>query len=249
MTDTVVNGDGQSVSTSPSIPVSSPSPSSERTFSQSEVNDLVGRTKAEAVERYERRQASQNQSQNVSDHEPRYLGQQVQAQQQYSNAPLSQDEIRRLAAEEFQKSRNEWIQESQRSAHEQQAQRIASEFFGKMDAGKGKYDDFDKVVNEVDFSEIPHVVQLANMVDNTADVVYELSKNPSKIGSLQNLIQTSPKLAALEMRRLSDSIKNNETAKNFKSPNEPLSQMKPSNAGMDDRSALSVSDYKKRYRG
>ena len=64
----MVNGEGQSFSNSSAgAPVSTPSstpssaPSEERTFRQSEVNDLVGRAKHEAVERFKRDSAMASQ--------------------------------------------------------------------------------------------------------------------------------------------------------------------------------------------
>lgn len=255
----MVNGD-QSATNFASVPVTtSPTPSqapveTERTFKQSEVNDLVGRAKSEAVDRYKRE--SSIASHNVSNQQQQqpYIPQNMQQQYQPPAYSASQDEIRRLAAEEAHRLRNEWIQDANRSAQEQDAQRIASEFFTKLESGKGKLDDFDKVLADVDLRSIPYHVQLANMVDNTAEVMYELAKNPSKIGAIQNLIDIDlragrqPKLAISEMKRLSQSIKDNEKAVNFKNPNEPLSQMRPSNAGTDNKGVLTASDYKRRYK-
>jgi hypothetical protein len=50
------------------------------------------------------------------------------------------------------------------------------------------------------------------------------------------------------MKRLSDSIKMNQNAGKYQSPNEPLSQLRPSNAGTGNQGALTVGDYKRKYR-
>lgn len=255
----MVNGESQSSSNFAGVPVTPSSTQStapaeaERTFKQSEVNEIAARRASEAVDRFKRESSiashQQPQQQPNVQQNPQYNGQ----QQQPHNSGMSHDEVRRMAAEEAQRLRNEWIQESHRNAEEQNAHRIASEFFTKIDAGKSKLQDFDKVMADVDLRSIPYHVQLANMVENTAEVMYELAKNPSKIGAIQNLIDIDiragrqPKLALSEMRRLSQSIKDNEKAGNFKSPNEPLSQMRPSSAGTD-KGVLSVSDYKRKYR-
>ena len=103
---------------------------------------------------------------------------------------------------------------------------------------------------DVDLRSIPYHVQLANMVDNTAEVMYELAKNPSKIGAIQTLIEIDtkagrhPKLALAEMKRLSESIKVNSKGSKYQPPNEPLSQMRPSNAGTGNQGDRSVRDYK-----
>lgn len=259
------NGEVQSSSNFAPAPVSTPSSTSapaapaesERTFRQSEVNDLVGRAKAEAIERYKRDtsvashnyQPQQQPAGYQQPYQPQYQTPQQQPQQ-----PRSDDDVRRLAAEEAQRLRNEWIQESHRSAQEQEGQRIASEFFTKLEASKANLPDFDKVMNDVDLRSIPYHVQLANMVDNTAEVMYEMAKNPSKIGQLQSLIDIDiragrhPKLALAEIKKLSQSIKDNAAGSKFQQPNDPLRPLPPSNAGTGNQGALSVRDYKAKYR-
>lgn len=261
----MVNGDGQSQENFAPVPVntssteaSAPAPvaPSERTFRQTEVNDLVGRARHEAVERYRRETA-------MSSHQPQYQppqqGQVYQppAQQQPSQAPImSEQDYRRIAAEEAQRSRTEQHEENQRLAEEKDAQRIASEFFQKVGTGEGGVQAFDKLVTDsgVDLRTIPYHVQLANMVDNTREVMVELLANPAKIAQMQSLIDIDlragrqPRLALAEMKKLADSIKANAGASNFRSPNEPLSQMRPSNAGTGQQGPLTVSDYKRKYR-
>lgn len=239
MTD-MVTGSSQDQETNVSAPVSNMSMSSEsnhsiqtseeKFFKQQEVNDIVGRAKHEAVERYKRSQES------------------GQAPLSAPHVNASDDHIKRLAAEEAERLRHEWMQDAHRNAQEQEAQKIANEFFTKLQTGKDKYSDFDKALGDVEFRAIPHVVQLATMVDNTADVMYELAKHPTKIASLQQLITISPKLAYAEMSRLSQSIKENEMAVKSKFPAEPLSQMRPSNTGTDN-GAMSVADLRKKYKG
>ena len=260
----MVNGEGQGSSNFASVPVSTPaaptqsaSVEAERTFKQSEVNDLVGRAKSEAIERYKRESsmASHNYQPQQQQYNPSQnpQGNMQQPYQPHSQAE-SEERIRRMAAEETQRLRNEWIQESHRNAQEQDAQRIATEFFTKIEAGKGSIENFDKAMADIDLRAIPYHVQLASMVDNTAEVMYELATNPTKIGALQSLIDIDlragrqPKLAMAEMKRLSDSIKTNKQATNFRAPNEPLSQLRPSNAGADNNRVLGVSDYKRKYR-
>lgn len=254
------NGEGQSSSnfapSAPAQPSSAPAQAPvehrERTFTQSEVNDLIGRAKNEAVERH-RRDTAMASHQQPQSHQPNYGYQPPQQQQQQG---MSEQEYRRIAAEEANRLRNEQAEESRRQGEEQSAQRIANEFFSKVAAGEGGVQAFDSLVNDsgVDLRTIPYHVQLANMVDNTREVMVELLKNPSKLGQLQGLIDIDlragrqPRLALAEMKKLSDSIKLNADAANFKSPNEPLSQMRPSNAGTGNQGPLAVKDYKAKYR-
>lgn len=221
----------QSVSSSPATSGVSQAPSQftseEKTFRQSEVNDIVGRAKHEAVERFKRAD---------------------NAAPQQNNVGLSTDEIRRITAEETTRLRDEWQREAYQKAQYQEAEKVANEFLSKLKTGKDKYSDFDNVVGDVDFQYIPHIVQLANSVDNTHDVMYELAKQPTKLANLQQLMAISEPLARKEMQRLSQSIKDNEAAAGIKLPNEPLSQLRPSNVGTDN-GAMTVGDYRKKYRG
>jgi hypothetical protein len=261
MTD-MAHGDVQAsnFASTPVTPSSAPAaptqtPTEERTFRQQEVNDIASRRAQEAVERYKREtsMASHQQPQ----HQPQHSQQpQYQAPVVPQSPGMSDEQYRRIAAEEATRSRNEWIQESHRNQEEQNAARIASEFFTKVGAGEGGREGFDKIVAEsgLDLRSIPYHVQLANMVDNTREVMVELVKNPSKIGTIQNLIDIDlragrqPNLAMAEIKRLSASLKDNAKASNYRAPNDPLSQMRPSNAGTDNKGPLTVSDYRKRYK-
>ncbi len=243
-------GSSESLDNSANVPVTSEpvnSEPAERVFKQSEVNDLIGRAKSDAVDRFRREtsKASHQEPQRVSEQ----TSHQPDMRDMSSGYGMSQNEVRKLAGEEAQRLRDEWIEDSTRSAQQNDAQRIAQEFFGKLETVKSKYSDYDSAMSNMDFGAIPQIVQAANMMENTGDIMYELAKNPSKIGTVQQLLQISPKLAMVEMKKLSDSIKNNSEASNFQHANDPLSQVTPSNAGMDSKGDSTVASYKKRYKG
>lgn len=245
----MVNGDGQDLGSAgvPVTPSSTPQAlSEERTFRQSEVNDIAARRAAEAVERFKREtsMASHNgHSQQGNGYNPPPTPTQ--------QSGMSREEYRQMAAEAAQQSMNDMIRQQQEQSDQQRAHGIAQQFLAKVEAGKGKYQDFDKKFNEVGFSNFPHIVQLVNEVENTEDVVYDLMNNPVKIGNIQSLVDHAvqrglpPTLALMEIRKLSQSIKDNANAKNFKSPNEPLSQLRPASAGTDNKGAWTASDYRK----
>ncbi len=252
MTD-MVNGSNQGMDTSVSLPTpsqapqapSAPTPSEERMFRQSDVNDIVKKAKYGAVEDFKRLQTEQ----------PSYAQQKFgdaqnpSSQSQQPNQSIPQeDTIRRMAAEEAQRLRDQWVQDATMDAQKQEAQRIVSEFVQKLSTGKDKYADFEQVTGEMDLANFPNVVSLANGVDNTADVMYELGKDRVKMASLQMLAERSPRDAFTQMQRLATSIKDNQAATKVRSPNEPLSQLRPSNIGTDNGD-MSVSDYRKKYRG
>ena len=241
---------GQDISSSPeltsqavtSTPVSETPAVNERSFRQSEVNELIGREKARAAERavedYKRRQSEQS---------GQYSSNQQQNPTSQSNSP--EDHIRKIVAEETQRQREAWEQQNLQRTQEQQARTIADKFWSKMAAGKEKYSDFDKVTSDIEYGNFVNTVQiLAEHVENSADVLYELAKDRFKLGQLENLSYLSPKDAIIQAQRLSQSIKDNEKAANVRLPNEPLSQLRPSINGTDS-GVLSMRDLRAKYRG
>lgn len=211
------------------------SQSTERIFKQSELNEIVGRAKHEAVESFKRQQTQQQQpSQN---HESQTV------------RGLSEDDVRRLTGEELTKHRDNWSRETQERADAEAAQRIVSSYKEKIAAGKEKYEDFEAVTNNVDMRYYPNVVQLlAEYVDNSSDVLYELAKNRTKLHQIESVCAHNPQDAIYEIRRLADSIKANDQSSQMKHAHVPLSQQRPSNTGTDSGSSLSIRDLKRKYR-
>lgn len=252
MTDAQGVSQGQDTTSSPvppsepvaSAPQSTPATNTEeKMLRQSEVNNLVARKKAEAVEEYKRLNATQ----------PQYAQQKYgdgQPIQQPIQGNLQEQDIRRLAQDEFNRSRDEWLKEARTKAETEQAERTVKNFWSKMEAGKQKYQDFDKVVPSVEvLMSYPNVVQLlADHVDNTADIAYQLGHDLTKMEIIESMAQRNPRAAIQQMQRMSQSLKDNETAQSIKTPREPLSQMRPSNTGTDN-GVMSVGDFRKKYKG
>lgn len=182
----------------------------EKVLKQSEVNELVGRIKHEAYSKGQRDALANTQQQTQS------MG---------GMQGMSSEQVRQLISEEAQKQ-----------THQASAMKVAQDFVAKMESGKGKHDDFEQTVAELDLKSIPHIVQLATGMDNTADIMYELGRNPSKVATLTTLAYVNPRLAQIEMQKLSKSIKDNEAGENAPSSNEPLSQIRPSTIGKDNGS-------------
>jgi len=210
----------------------------EKLFKQSDVNEIVGAAKHEAVERYKR----QNELSSST----------AQIHQTLSNQapPVSHsadENIRKLAAEEAQRLRDEWIRDAQEQACQQEAHKLVTEFNTKLAAGKTKYNDFDKVISKIDLRKVSDIVQVTNLVDNTADVMYEIMNDLSKLAKIRQLFAIEPQAAYDEVLKISQSIKDNEAAGKVKLPNKPLSQLKPTNTGTDN-GALTVSDYRRKWK-
>ena len=200
---------------------------------QSEVNKIVGGVKLDAYEKG-RREA-------LAEYEKQMAAQESISSSQNTNADnlnVTRDELERMIEEK-----------SRQRVEQQQAQRVVEQFVGKMKLGIQKYNDFEETVTKLDIPNLPpQIIDWANSMDNTADIMYEISKSPGKFANLLTLTVTSPRLAYDEFVRLSDSIKRNEEAKsknvNMKQ-NEPLDQVKHSTIGIDNGAPKSVSDFRK----
>ncbi len=209
----------------------------ERLFKQSELNEIVGRAKHDAVETFKRQQQQQAQ-------------QAPQSQPTQSAKALSEDDVKRLTGEELARQRDAWNREIQEKSEIESAQRIVNTYKEKIAPGKDKYEDFEAVTNNVDMRYYPNVVQLlADHVDNSHDVLYELAKNRTKLSHLEFTCAHNAPDAIYEIKRLSDSIKANEQTSPMKTANSPLSQQRPSNTGTDSGNSLSLRDLKRKYKG
>ena len=222
---------------------SSPETNNERVFRQSEVNDIVGRAKRDAVERDRKLRVEQpeyaqqkyNDSSKQANHQPESGG--------------SEDQIRKIVADETQRQRQAWEQKNREQMEQQQAKTIVDKFWSKISSGKEKYQDFDKVTGDIEYARFPNTVQiLADHLDNSADVLYELGKDRFKMAQLESLSYMSPRDAIIQAQRLAQSIKDNDQASKVRLPNEPLSQMRPSISGTDSGN-MSMKDLRAKYRG
>lgn len=244
MTD-MANGMSQSQDTSSQPVVSSvvnesasaPKAIEERTFKQSEVNDIVQRAKHDVEARYKRMQQEQ----------PQYLQQKYgDTSNQTINQPVNNDDhYRRIAAEEAQRLRDDWMREATERTQAESAQRTVQNFWTKIAPGKEKYQDFESVTGDIDLQRFPNVIQLlGDYVENSHDVLYALGQDRTKMANLEQLALLSPKDAIVAAKRLAQSIKDNEDATKVRQPREPLSQMRPSNTGTDS-GVKAVKDYRR----
>lgn len=219
----------------------------ERTFRQSEVNDIVKRAKYGAVEDYKRivtEQPSYAQSKygNPSDYQP--------SQTQHSANTLNDDQVRKIAAEEGKRYYEKMVQDERSKLENQQAQSIVKNFWDKLKPGYDKYPNLEKDIRDNRVDLYPDVVgMVSTSVDNAADVMHHFTQNPEKMAEIQKWAEDGryQHIAYQKLQRLAQSIKENAQAESYKSPREPLNQMRPSNTGTDT-GAMSVSDYRKKYR-
>lgn len=206
-------------------------PQGEKMLSQSEVNELIGRTKAEAQERA-RRQA-----------EAEFEKKLAEAQAQKQQAEARGEDTREIDVDGlYQQVHERFNQEMQQRQMEQHLQQVADAYQSKM-AAKPEYEDFDEVMKDFNPADFPQIVYLVANMDNASDIVYELAKNPSKLATVDYLSQRSPKKAQAELARIGKSIAENKLAaqeENQAQTDAPLDRLQPSNkTGSNGRASVS----------
>lgn len=158
--------------------------------------------------------------------------------------PSHEELMRKIASEEAHKHFQDLNNKHEQDVHEQNRKQLVSNFVGKIEAAKSKYPDLDKKLAKLPLAKMDHILHMANSMDNTAEIMNDLADNPNKIGNLHAQFSMSPELAYETMGKLSQSIKDNDSASQVKTANEPLSQITPSTVGTDNGS-MSVSDLRK----
>lgn len=202
----------------------------EKTLTQSQVNKLIAREKREAQQKtareYEARMAQQTA--------------QINAQSQQGASIMNDAQISQLVR-----------QEAAKMAAEQQAGYIANAFESKMKQAFAQDPDFADDYDALNIEAHPRVLIMANELDNTADVIKEMAKNPSKFAQVLLLANAgSGELAKRELQSLSSSIKTNKAALQQKKAPSPLGQIKSSPALVGDGKP-SVASFRSnpKYRG
>jgi hypothetical protein len=200
-------------------------------LSQDAVNELVGNAKAKGYQK--------GYQEALDTLKPTAPAQSVQQPSVQNNAS---GDVTDIVRREFTRLQQEDASRRVREQQEADGKRILGELQTKVTAAQQKYPDFDDVTKHVDFTQVPEVLHYANLVDNAGDVLYDLAKNPSHIGTLRSL---PPALAAQEVRKLSDSIKANENAvANMPNAREPRSQIKSSPVQTTSDGNMSVRDFR-----
>lgn len=200
----------------------------ERTFSQADVNALVGREKQAAAARA--RQEVEREYQQRAEQSQMQQQQQMQSQAGQQGMPSSgpsQAEADAL----YQQVQERFNREMQERQFQQEMTNVANAYHSKMDTGRNAYSDFDEVTKEFDPTAFPQLVYLVSGLENAGDIIYDLSKNPSKLATLDALAQRSPRMAQAELGRLSQSISQNSNARQEAdqySTQAPLNPLQPS---------------------
>lgn len=226
---TPVSGDAAPASTQAPV---------EKTILQSEANKIIHARTREVAERA-REEGYQRAVAELSARQPETPAQTPPAAQQTSPQYLTAEEARKIYRDESQQVRQEAI-----------FSQAMTTFVQKMEAAKGDYSDFEDTIAPLNLPAIKPVAYLASAMENTADIMYDLGKNPHKVGNILSLLgnPATVHLAQLEMQKLSASIKANKSASNTPSAKEPLSDITPSNVGTGN-GEMTVADWRNKYRG
>ena len=205
------------------------------------VSKIVARERQKAYEKGKQEALMQNEQQQSAQQQQapqpamQTFGGMQQAPQQ------SHEDIQRMIAEHVP-------QYLQQQAAEYQNKQFADGFVAKMQAAEQQFPGLEQKLNDIDFTSPAtlKLVQMANNMDNTGEIMNELLENPEKMGTLLNLVHEQPKLAMNRLASLSNSIKTNRQAiEQEQSAQDPIGQLKSSvNAGVDEHN-LSVKDLKK----
>jgi hypothetical protein len=207
----------------------------EKVLKQSEVNRLIGEYKKKAYQKGRMDQLTEmqgNQQQPMDGQQP------IQQPQQPMQPPVPQQSgLGGMPGRQYDDRDRQFVQQVTQEAQRNAAgQAMAAQFHQKIDAGKAKYPDFEEKAGPLmaRIHNMPYIAAMATAVDNTADVIYDLGSNLHKVANLKSLHDADPELAFADMMRLSQTIRSNQQAASIPAVSEPLSQIKPSTAGMDN---------------
>jgi len=237
---TVNNQVSEPVQSAPSQEVESSA--QEKMIPQSKVNEIVQARLAKD------REVSARKQEQVPEQQPNVV-------EQPSVAP----DISQAVSTELEKRLQQMQADQQQEAALNEAKKTLESLQTKIDEAATKYEDFEDVTKDVPYSSFPGLLTAANSVENSGDVLYHLGKNPSKMRELassfqpvvdpytgQQVANPMAQVAMKELRQLSESMRNNELAKQKDRPRDPLSQIRPSNVGSDSGRG-SISELRKKW--
>lgn len=193
----------------------------EKMLSQSQVNKIVQHEKAKAAQTIKR------------DLEERHQRELEQIKSQQQQQTQRNDTVpRELDANAiYQQVQERFNQEMEQRRLKDEVDRVAHTYLSKMEQGKSAYDDFEEVTKDFDATAFPQLTYLVAGIDNAADVIYDLARNPLKLAGLDRLAEKNPRQAQAELLKLSRSISENRQAQSDENSNpvaEPLDRLQSS---------------------
>ncbi len=209
------------------------------------VSKIVERERKKAYEKGQKEALMQLQEQQAQQQAAPAQAPAMQQQGQQSLGGMQQvspADIERMIAEKAPQLLHDHVQ-NLKNEH------TINSFVSKMQAAEQKHPGLEAKLNELDYSSMAPLVNLANDMENTGDIMKELVDNPMKLGNMLALAQMQPGLAKRQMMELSNSIKTNQQAlSEEKQAQDPMSQLKPSSSAGMDNGTMSVTDFRKMFR-
>lgn len=146
----------------------------------------------------------------------------------------------------YQQVQERFNEEMRQRQLKEEMERVANSYLSKMEQGKQAYEDFEEITKEFDPTAFPQLTYLVSGIDNAADVIYDLARNPIKLAGLDRLAEKNPRQAQAELLKLSRSIVENRQAQadeNSQSVSTPLDRLQASRiSGSNDK--MSISDLR-----
>src|SRR6185312_4526100 len=171
----------------------------EKMLSVSRVNELVKKAKRDKERQMqEKLDAANAQIQELQAQQPN----QAPEGQPQGNQGLNPQAFMTEVMQKLEQKQKEDEQKRYNDQLEQEVNQVATQYFGKMAQGKDLYEDFQAITADFNPAEFPQLVYLANEMDNTPAVIYELAKNPSKLAAIDRLVERSPSMARAELAKL-----------------------------------------------
>jgi len=222
----------------------------EKSFPSSTVQKIVARERQKAYEKGKKEALMTLENQEMNLQQPAQAQPMQQPPNQLGGIPqqpqVSSDDISRIIAEQLPQHLQQQVE-----AHKNNM--LIESFVNKMQAAEQVYPGLEKKLNDLDYTKpgTRALVEMANSMENTGDIMNELIENPEKMGTLLNLIYEQPRLAVQRMASLSNSIKTNQQAvSQEKQAQNPINQVKSSpNTGMSGNSEqdLSMNDLRRMF--
>jgi hypothetical protein len=219
-------------------------PVEQKMLTQAEVDAIVGREKAEAAARARRELEATHQAdiEKLRSQSSQNMGGMQQSQ-------IDTEAIKNQIKSEFMQDMQAKEAQYRQEQREEEMQRVAATYFSKLSSGKEIYDDFDEIVGDFKHTAFPHLVHAVSGMDNTAAIMYELNKNPDKLERIDFWLNKDPQKGVEMLNKLSQSINQVRQAESEYEPIQPpLSQVKPSNMGVDNSGKLGLEEAKQLWR-
>lgn len=203
---------------SPLSTTSVESTTTEKMLPQSQVSRLIGQAKRETAERYEREYVERTPAYPPSS----------------SNKPLTREDAQALFSEEAKKLMDieqRKKEEENQKQYKAESERFASDFINRVHSSKSRYEDFDSVFQDFNFSIYTPLVALTmEYGDKTGDMWVELARNPQKLANLAFLAERGDLTRArIGLSKLSSSIEENSKSSDHSTNSEPLRRMQQTN--------------------